>query len=173
VTLSVIFHENSSSKELLSNGTKIPFVSDSTDQLMDKAADRLLALMSVYHKNLFRINKRISGLEAAQYRVLGVLMKQGPQSISDIGRTLFISKPYMTVLIDSLMEKGWIERHSDPNDRRVVRITMTQGGEKHLRRVFEIYKADIKILFASLERDDISQLCSSLEHLQEIIKKLE
>jgi DNA-binding MarR family transcriptional regulator len=140
--------------------------------MMDKVADNLLALMPLYHKHIFRINQRISGLDAAQYRVLGVLMKSGPHSMSEIGRLLYISKPYMTVLIDTLMEKGWIERGNDPDDRRVIIITITPSGKKHLRRAFEVYKTDVKTLLAGLEREDIEQLCISLEHLQRILGKL-
>jgi DNA-binding MarR family transcriptional regulator len=141
--------------------------------MKDKAADSLLALMPLYHNHIFRINRRNSGLEAAQYRVLGILMKTGPHPISEIGRMLYISKPYMTVLIDSLIKKGLIERGNDPGDRRVILITITSSGKKHLRRAFEIYKTDVKNLLAGLGNDDISQLCSSLENLQKIFEKLE
>jgi len=139
---------------------------------MDKVADNLLALMPLYHKHIFRINQRTSGMEAAQYRVLGVLMKSGPLSMSEIGRLLYISKPYMTVLIDSLTEKGWIERGNNPDDRRVIIITITPTGKKHLRKMFEVYKSDVKTLLAGFGREDIEQLCTSLEHLQKIFGKL-
>lgn len=139
---------------------------------MDQVADNLLALMPLYHKHIFTINQRTTGLEAAQYRVLGVLMKSGPLSISDIGRSLYISKPYMTALIDSLMEKALIERENDPDDRRVIIITITPRGKKHLQRAFEVYKTDVKKLLAGLGSEDIEQLCTSLEHLQKILGKL-
>jgi DNA-binding MarR family transcriptional regulator len=142
------------------------------DSLKDKAADGLLALMPLYHRHIFRINRHISGMETAQYRVLGVLMKSGSQPISEIGRALYISKPYMTVLIDSLMEKGWIERGRDPDDRRVILVSITPDGKKHLRRAFEVYKEDVKTLLSSLGRSDISQLCSSAECLKKILEKL-
>lgn len=142
------------------------------DSLKDKAADGLLALMPLYHRHIFRLNRHTSGFETAQYRVLGVLMKSGSQPISEIGRALYISKPYMTVLIDSLMEKGWIRRGHDPDDRRVILISITPEGKKHLRRAFEVYKEDVKTLLAGLGKNDISQLCSSAEHLKKILEKL-
>jgi len=140
--------------------------------MLDKVTDNLLRLIPLYHKHIFRINKRVSGLESAQYQVLGVLMKSGPHSMSEIGRMLYISKPYMTVLIDSLMEKGWIERGNDPDDRRVVIITITSGGKKHLRRASEVYKTDVKTMLAGLGSEDIEQLCTSLEQLQKVLGKL-
>jgi DNA-binding MarR family transcriptional regulator len=143
------------------------------NDMRDKAADGLLALMPLYHRHIFRINRRTTGLEVAQYRVLGILMKSGSRPISEIGRELFISKPYMTVLIDSLMEKGWIVRGNDPDDRRVILISITPDGKKHLHRAFEVYKADVKNLLNGLGKNDISRLCSAVEHLKEIFDKLE
>jgi MarR family transcriptional regulator, 2-MHQ and catechol-resistance regulon repressor len=100
-------------------------------------------------------------------------MKPGPHPISEIGKALYTSKPYMTVLIDSLMEKEWIERRRDPDDRRVILISITPDGKKHLRRGFDVYKADVKSLLSVLGQKDISQLCSSVGHLREILEKLE
>ena len=57
-------------------------------------------------------------------------MKSGSHSISEIGRVLYISKPYMTMLIDSLMENGWIERRNDPDDRRVIHYFHYTGRKK-------------------------------------------
>lgn len=139
---------------------------------MDKVTDKLLALMPLYHKRIFRINQRISGLEAAQYQVLGVLMRSGPHSMSEIGRILYFSKPYITVLIDSLMENGWVERGKDPDDRRIVVISITPGGKKHLHRAFEAYKTDVKTMLAGLGSEEIKQLCTSLEQLQKVLGKL-
>jgi DNA-binding MarR family transcriptional regulator len=146
---------------------------DMDDHMRDKAADGLLALMPLYHRHIFRISRHSSGLEVAQYRVLGSLMKSGAHPISEIGRELYISKPYMTVLVDSLMEKGWIERGHDPDDRRVILISITPDGKKHLRRAFEVYRADVKNLLTGLGKNDISRLCSAVEHLKDIFDKLE
>jgi MarR family 2-MHQ and catechol resistance regulon transcriptional repressor len=138
----------------------------------DKIADSLLALMPVYHKHIIRINTRISGREPARYRMLEVLVRPGPHSLSEIGRVLNISKPYMTVLIDDLMEKGWIKRGYDPDDRRVILVTITPSGKKHLHRASDSAKTCVKTLLAGLDREDTGQLCTSLGHLQKIFGKL-
>jgi len=99
-------------------------------------------------------------------------MKSGPCPISEIGRSLYISKPYMTVLIDSLLEKGLIAREHDTGDRRVILVSITPEGKKHLRRAFEVYKEDVKTLISDLGKNEINRLCSSAENLREILEKL-
>ena len=93
--------------------------------------------------------------------------------MSEIGRQLYISKPSMTTLADTLIENGWAERHNDPDDRRVINLTITPQGKKHLRQAFEIYKSDVAGLLAVLDDDDLQQLYASLEVVQRIFAKLE
>lgn len=46
-------------------------------------------------------------------------------------------------MLRSLSQKGFIERYSDPDDRRAVRINVTEAGEnelkKYLKRIFSIF----------------------------------
>jgi len=101
-----------------------------TNDVRDRAAKELLALMPFYHKHIMKTGYGISGMQAAQYRVLGVLMKAGSLPVSEIGRRLYISKPYMTALIDTLIEEGFVKRQPDLTDRRVINITITEQGKK-------------------------------------------
>jgi DNA-binding MarR family transcriptional regulator len=144
-----------------------------TDDIKDRVATRFLALVPVFHKQVFSVSCGISGMRAAQYRVLGILKKTGPLSMSEIGRHLFISKPYMTALVNSLIENQWVERLQDTADRRVIRITITPSGKKHLKQLVEIYKSDLKIRFGNLEQAELEQFCESLEHLRAILAKIE
>jgi DNA-binding MarR family transcriptional regulator len=143
-----------------------------TQDIQDKAAEYLLALMPFYHKHIVRTGYGITGIQAAQYRVLGVLMKAGTLPMSEIGRRLYISKPYMTALIDTLIKEGLVERQPDLADRRVINISITEQGKKHLKQSITLYKNDLKDLLSTLNDDDLEGLCSSLESLKAILGKI-
>ena len=130
-------------------------------------------MLPFYHRHILRTGKGISGLRTAQYRALGMLMKSGSLTMSELGGLLFISKAYMTVLADSLVENGWAERKSDPDDRRVILIAITRKGKKHLRQAFDIYRSDVKQLVSCLEHDDLVMMSDALDAMQKIIAKLE
>jgi DNA-binding MarR family transcriptional regulator len=104
--------------------------------------------------------------------VLGVLLKDGTLSMSDIGKRLYISKPYMTVLIDTLIDDGYVERLPDPGDRRVINIAITQRGKKHLREGSAIFKNELKAILSKLDETDLEELCSSLKNLRRILEKV-
>jgi DNA-binding MarR family transcriptional regulator len=143
-----------------------------TQDIEDRAAEYLLALMPFYHKHIVRTGYGITGIQAAQYRVLGVLMKAGTLPMSEIGRRLYISKPYMTALIDTLIGDGLVERKPDLADRRVINISITEQGKKHLKQSITLYKNDVKDLLSTLDEHDLEELCSSLESLKAILGKI-
>jgi len=142
-----------------------------TQDIQDKAAEYLLNLMPFYHKHIVRTGYGI-GIQAAQYRVLGVIMKAGTLPMSEIGRRLYISKPYMTALIDTLIDDGLVERRPDLADRRVINISITEQGKKHLKQSITLYKNDLKDLLSTLDEHDLEELCSSLESLKAILGKI-
>jgi DNA-binding MarR family transcriptional regulator len=144
-----------------------------TKDIRDRVADSLLALMPLYYRHIMRNGPANSGIHLAQYRMLGLLMKSGPISMSEIGRQLYISKPSMTTLADTLIENGWIERHNDPDDRRVINLTITPKGKKHLQQAFEICRTDVKTLISGLEDHDLQRLSASLEDIWQVFTKLE
>ena len=143
-----------------------------TNDVRDRAAKELLALMPFYHKHIMKTGYGISGMQAAQYRVLGVLMKAGSLPVSEIGRRLYISKPYMTALIDTLIEEGFVKRQPDLTDRRVINITITEQGKKYLKQSVTLFKNELKVLLSNLDDTDLTELCTSLESLKAILAKI-
>ena len=92
--------------------------------------------------------------------------------MSEIGRRLYISKPYMTALIDTLIKDGLVERQPDLADRRVINISITEQGKKHLKQLITLYKNDLNNLLSALNERDLEELCSSLESLRAILGKI-
>ena len=104
--------------------------------------------------------------------VLKKVQELGPIRMSEIGRHMEISKPYMTAIVNKLIEEGLAERVSDPDDRRVVNIKITEAGKKELKDFSRrIREAVIKNL-SSLSREDISALHESVMMIRNITSKL-
>ena len=145
-----------------------------TDIIKEKVAENLIALLPFYHKKIFGPGGQgITGMQAAQYRILGVLMKEGtPLSMSELGKRQYISKPYMTILVDQLILDGYVQRIPDTGDRRVINIAITAEGKRHLKQAASRYKETIKKMLAELDHQDLEDLCLSLEKLRNIIAKI-
>jgi MarR family transcriptional regulator, 2-MHQ and catechol-resistance regulon repressor len=104
--------------------------------------------------------------------VLATVLMEGPLPTSEIGRRMDISKPYMTALIDRLIEEGLVERIPDKNDRRIVNVAATKAG----RDILNEFKRNIRKIIvenlSSLTSDDISALDVSLKTIRSITSKL-
>jgi len=140
---------------------------------LDRAAGHLLALLFFYHKQLFKQECGISGVQAAQFRLLGMLRKEGSLSMTALGARLYISKPYMTSLVDALIKDGLVERKSDLKDRRVINITITQKGIDQLKNAKSLYEKSFKEIISGLSMQDLEELCISAEKVSSILSKID
>jgi long-chain acyl-CoA synthetase len=68
-----------------------------------------------------------AGLSLPQYRVLANL-SEGPSVASTLAERLIVSRPSVTAIADGLVERGFVERSSDPTDRRTVVHVLTDQG---------------------------------------------
>jgi DNA-binding MarR family transcriptional regulator len=143
-----------------------------TDDLKDRIAGLMLSILPFYHKKIFSQGHAVTGMQAAQYKVLWILTREGILPMSELGKHLSISRPYITTLVDQLIRDGYVERIPDIWDRRVINICITPSGKKNLQQAGVVFKADIKNLLAGLDDNDLKELCQSLEKLHSIFAKI-
>ena len=144
-----------------------------TDIIKERIAENLIALLPFYHKKIFQPGMGVTGMQVAQYRTLGVLMRAGtPLPMSELGKRLYTSKPYMTMLINQLIEDGLVQRIPGIEDRRIINIAITPEGSRHLKQAASRYKKNIKNILSDLDRQDLEDLCQSLEKLRSILSRI-
>lgn len=68
------------------------------------------------------------GISAAQVSVLMKLRLYGDLSISGLATILGLGMPNVTGIVDRLEERGLVERRRDPDDRRIVHVSLTEAG---------------------------------------------
>ncbi|RJL31001.1 MarR family winged helix-turn-helix transcriptional regulator [Bailinhaonella thermotolerans] len=99
---------------------------------MGKAAEEL-GVVSGLVRAAFLVNSvyaesaREYGLTPQQGQLLCVLMAQ-PYGMSELGGVLRLAKSSLTELVDRTAQRGLVKRESDPRDRRVVRVALTERG---------------------------------------------
>ena len=74
------------------------------------------------------LSKAGHDLSFSQYITLKKLAL-GTTSATALARAAELNPGAMTRLIDKLIERGLVERHADPGDRRVVRIQLSEQGQ--------------------------------------------
>ena len=69
------------------------------------------------------------GLTSAQWRVLVQLLVNGPLPQARLAEALEIEPISVSRIVDRMQDGGWVDRHPDPNDRRIRIIIPTAKAE--------------------------------------------
>ena len=92
------------------------------------------------------------------------------RTASELARSLGVRLPTLTQLADGLVSRGWIVRHDDPQDRRRVRLALTECGEdvyRSARQCAEDRMAHILEVLTAAER---GSLIEGLEALRNAVQ---
>ena len=89
------------------------------------------------------------GLSLPQYRVLS-LLDEGSAAATALADHLAVSRPHVTAIVDALVERGWVERRPDPEDRRRVSHGLTDPGRAALASADEAVEARLAGLLGQL-----------------------
>ena len=74
-----------------------------------------------------------SDLSRTAASVLARLSGDGPQRVSVLAVSEHVAQPSMSLLLQRLVSRGFVERHDDPSDRRASRIAITEAGRRVLK----------------------------------------
>src|SRR5215216_7305574 len=106
-----------------------------------------------------------AGLTAAQHQLLLAVRghdgHQGP-TIGDVAGYLLLRHHSAVGLVDRAVKAGLVERHEDPEDRRVVRLRLTEHGDRTLQRLAALHLEEIKRLAPRIR--DIEQGLDRVDH---------
>ncbi|MFM1651059.1 MarR family winged helix-turn-helix transcriptional regulator [Brevibacillus sp. B_LB10_24] len=85
--------------------------------------------------------------------------------VSTISSMLHVTSPTVTQLIKGLEAKGLVERNIDKEDRRAVRITLTDAGETVTKQAFKEFSDSFNGLVEYLGEEQSKQLANLLDQV--------
>lgn len=100
-----------------------------------------------------------------QYRSLVVLASRGPQGIASLAEVLGVTPPTASRLCDRLVRKGLVRRRTDRNDRRQVRVALTEAGRRLIDVVTERRRREIADLLSAVPEDARRSVAAGLQLL--------
>lgn len=92
---------------------------------------------------------RSVGLTSQQHQALLAIKAQtliAPMTIGDLAQDLMIKHHSAVGLVSRLESAGFIERSADPEDRRKVRLALTQAGEGVLAALSENNLRELRLI---------------------------
>ncbi|MBW9172135.1 MarR family winged helix-turn-helix transcriptional regulator [Clostridium estertheticum] len=136
-------------------------------ELVDLNLKALIALSRCTHDVHKKEYKTIKdgGLTVSQFAVLEILYHKGDLRISEIIEKILSTGGNMTVVIDNLAKVNLVKRCSDPKDRRVNLISITEEGRNLISDIFPKHVENINEIFSNLTSEEKINLISLLKKL--------
>jgi DNA-binding MarR family transcriptional regulator len=82
-----------------------------------------------------------------------------------------VSTPTMSGVVDQLVRCGWVERRVDPEDRRAVRLTITDAGRREFEEVQAALIDEAGKLFEDLPAETVECLTDGFVRLEAALKE--
>ena len=140
---------------------------------IDRILENMFHIMLVIHKKMLRmdLNGCAENLTRLHFAVMGEL-SQTSMTMSELAKTLMMTKPQLTHLVDPLVTLGLVERCPDAKDRRVINLALTDKGRVLGNDMKQKVKENTKNRLASLTPEELAQMSAALETLRNIVGKL-
>jgi DNA-binding MarR family transcriptional regulator len=116
-----------------------PHAADALDQsrltyLVGYAASRAAITM----RRVFARHFGPLDLKVVEFSILMLVASNPEVNPKRLGQALDISAPNMAVMLDRMVERGWVERVRSTQDRRAVHIHLTAKGKELVQRAEKI-----------------------------------
>ncbi len=113
---------------------------------------------------------RRHGLSHLALNVLAVIEGNGgPLPTGAVGASLHITSGTVTSVLDTLERNGYIERRTDPGDRRRVLVEVTPSAQQVLDQVLpEVVQLTTAVL-AGIDVDELERLLETMARLRQAI----
>jgi MarR family 2-MHQ and catechol resistance regulon transcriptional repressor len=136
-------------------------------ELVDLNLKALIALSRCtqnVHKREYKTIK-VGGLTVSQFAVLEILYHKGDLKVCEIIDKILSTGGNMTVVIDNLVKVNLVKRCTDPKDRRVNLISITEEGKSLMSSIFPKHLENINEIFSNLTSEEKKNLISLLKKL--------
>jgi DNA-binding MarR family transcriptional regulator len=94
--------------------------------------------------------------------VFTIAHHQGGISVSELAEGAGVTPGAITQFVNTLVEKGLVAREGDLNDRRIVRLKLTDQAKNHFEKFKTEHLASMCRVFEVLNDDEIKQLIDIL-----------
>jgi MarR family 2-MHQ and catechol resistance regulon transcriptional repressor len=104
-------------------------------------------------------------LTESQFGTLEALLHLGPLCQTSLAGKLLTSGANVTTVVDNLEKRGLVQRVRSTEDRRFVRVHLTDAGRALIAEIFPLHARSIADAFTALspaELEAFSSLCKKL-----------
>ena len=135
-------------------------------------AERLMSALRLIstadQRHAKAIARRLS-MNASDLHALSFIVDRGSPTTGEVGRQLDLTSGAVTGVIDRLMKRGFVERVSDPRDRRKVAVRAVAPMVAPVSELFRPTESGMAELLARYSEQQIVSIAQFLEQAAELV----
>ena len=131
----------------------------------------IIELTSRLHRPVDPAVMHKMGLSPAQSGMLFMLYHRSGDTMKDFADHMSISKSAVTQLVEPLIDKGYVRRNLNPNDKRQAMLQITAAGKQKLKQIKQHKAEGIRSALSVLNEAELEQLHKIYEKLALNINK--
>jgi DNA-binding MarR family transcriptional regulator len=128
---------------------------------LEKVVELASELMAKLEAQAFA-DERFAELSMRQMHYLNTLIHLEHPTFSDLAHALNVTKPSVTAIVGTLVNKGYVQKVQDAEDRRSYHIILTAKGRDFDRLHEAMHKRLADFLAAQLDEAEVEQLARLL-----------
>lgn len=142
-------------------------------ELVSAISENLYTALPLLPKRLVRVDAiaRRFNMPFSHIQILCMLSDRD-MTISEISESLGIAKPNITPLMDTLRERGLLERSRGTADKRIVHVHLLPEGRELAEQIRQAIVTQVLEWPSNFSHGDIKRLNNALSYLIEMANSL-
>lgn len=117
------------------------------------------------------ITEEFKDISNNDMHVIEAIGKDEPKNMSTIAKTLSVTVGTLTIAINNLVKKGYVNRVRSEEDRRVVLISLSAKGERAFDHHKRFHEEMVEATLKGLNREETEVLVKALQNLRKFFKE--
>ena len=106
-----------------------------------------------------------------QFFALKYISQNSGLTVGELADVLMMSSSSIAQLIERLINKGWIKKVEDKDDRRIFHILLTDKGEKEVVKMDEVFFKKMSSMLSLISEQDVKEILRIQKNLLKELKK--
>jgi len=107
-------------------------------------------------------------LSLVHVQVISLLEADGPQPMRALAEALDVSQASATGIVDRMEQRGLVERQRADEDRRIVRVILTDEGSKLLAGVADARRGHMIDMLAELSDEELAAYLLAMRAMRRV-----
>ncbi|SIO15508.1 transcriptional regulator, MarR family [Carnobacterium alterfunditum] len=117
-------------------------------------------------------NSTFKDISIKEMHTIEAIGMYGVHTTTEVSKKLAITVGTLTVSVNNLVKKGYVERIRNDNDRRVVKLGLTKKGRLLYRLHNKFHRDMVKETIEGLNKEEAEMLIKSLENLHVFLHRI-